>query len=306
MYKTVKGGVRRLNLNNLAYYWAEAFRSLYRNSWLCLAAVGTIIVSLLILGSSLLLVFNANYLAKQVESEVELSVFIVEDTKKQKIKDLGQQIESLDGVKSVEFISRDRALEEFKESFGERKEALVGLEENNTLPNSYRVKAVSTKLVPQIAGQVEELDGVEYARYGQGVVENLMSISNWVRTAGSALVVLLGAAAVFLIATTIRLSVYSRRREIGIMKILGATNWFIRVPFILEGMMLGLLGGLAAVVIIYYGYQSLLVRMGSTLPFMQLIDQQELILYILGGLLGAGLLLGIVGSAISVRRFLKI
>jgi len=295
-----------LNLNNIGYYWAEAFKSLYRNSWLCLAAVGTIVVSLLILGSSLLLVLNVNHLADRVESGVEISVFIEEDVEEEELENLGEEIKTLGGVESVEFISRDRALEELKESFGEKKEALAGLEENNTLPRSYRVKALSTSLVPSVAQKIELLDGVEKVRYGRGVVEKLMVISRWVRTTGVAVVVLLGAAAVFLIATTIRLSVYARRREIGIMKVLGATNWFIRMPFMLEGMVLGLLGGLVTAGIIYFGYHSLVARVNSTLPFIQLIDESQIINYTLGGLTGLGLLLGILGSAISVRRFLKV
>lgn len=295
-----------MGLKNIGYYWTEAFKSLYRNSWLCLAAVGTIIVSLLILGSSVLLVLNVNQLADRVESGVEISVFIEDDVEEEELESLGQQIEYLGGVKSVEFISRDRALEEFKESFGEQKEALIGLEENNTLPNSYRVKTLSTGLVPEVAGKIEKLDGVEKVRYGQGVVEKLMTVSHWVRTTGLVVVVLLGTAAVFLIATTIRLSVYARRREIGIMKVIGATNWFVRMPFILEGMILGLLGGLIAAGIIYFGYNSLVVRVNSTLSFIQLINEPEIIYYTLGGLAGLGLLLGILGSAVSVRRFLNV
>jgi cell division transport system permease protein len=295
-----------LTFNNIIYYWAEAFKSLYRNSWLSLAAVGTIVISLFILGSSLLLVLNVNHLADRVESGVEISVFIKEGVEEEELEDLGEQIQQLGGVESVNFISRERALEELKESFGERQEALTGLEENNTLPDSYRVKALSTELVPSVAEKIEGLAGVENVRYGRGVVERLMVISQWVRTMGMAIVVLLGIAAVFLIATTIRLSVYARRREIGIMKILGATNWFIRMPFMLEGMLLGLFGGLITAGVIYMGYHTLVVRVNTALPFMQLISQSEMINYTLMGIAALGVLLGLLGSAISVRRFLKV
>jgi len=295
-----------LSLNNISYYWVEAFKSLYRNSWLSLAAVGTIIISLFILGSSVLLVLNVNHLADRVESGVEISVFVQESVSGEELVDLGEQIKFLGGVESVNFISRERALEEMKESFGERQDALAGLEEENTLPDSYRVKALSTDLVPSVAKKIEDLHGVEGVRYGHGVVEKLLVLSQWVRTMGLAIVVLLGVAAVFLIATTIRLSVYARRQEIGIMRILGATNWFIRMPFMLEGMLLGLLGGLVTSGVIYLGYSTLVLRVNETLSFIQLINQPQIINYTLLGITALGLLLGILGSAISVRKFLKI
>ncbi len=295
-----------MSLNNISYYWVEAFKSLYRNSWLSLAAVGTIIISLFILGSSVLLVLNVNHLADRVESGVEISVFVQESVSGEELVDLGEQIKFLGGVESVNFISRERALEEMKESFGERQDALAGLEEENTLPDSYRVKALSTDLVPSVAKKIEDLHGVEGVRYGHGVVEKLLVLSQWVRTMGLAIVVLLGVAAVFLIATTIRLSVYARRQEIGIMRILGATNWFIRMPFMLEGMLLGLLGGLVTSGVIYLGYSTLVLRVNETLSFIQLINQPQIINYTLLGITALGLLLGILGSAISVRKFLKI
>ncbi|MTI85793.1 MAG: ABC transporter permease [Firmicutes bacterium] len=295
-----------MSLNNISYYWVEAFKSLYRNSWLSLAAVGTIIISLFILGSSVLLVLNVNHLADRVESGVEISVFVQESVSGEELVDLGEQIKFLGGVESVNYISRERALEEMKESFGDRQDALAGLDEENTLPDSYRVKALSTDLVPSVAEKIEDLHGVDGVRYGHGVVEKLLVLSQWVRTMGLAIVVLLGVAAVFLIATTIRLSVYARRQEIGIMRILGATNWFIRMPFMLEGMLLGLLGGLVTSGVIYLGYSTLVLRVNATLSFIQLISQPQIIYYNLLGITALGLLLGILGSAISVRKFLKI
>jgi cell division transport system permease protein len=147
---------------------------------------------------------------------------------------------------------------------------------------------------------------VDQVRYGQGVVEKLMALSRWVRTAGLITMALLGAAAVFLIATTIRLSVFARRREIEIMKFLGATNWFVRFPFLLEGMILGLCGSLLASLVIYFGYLSLVGNLQLSLPFMELITDRRVIEPVLEGILLLGLLIGALGSMISMRRFLKV
>lgn len=295
-----------MNFNNIGYYWREAFNSLIRNSWLSLASIGTIIISLLILGSSVLVMLNVRQLADRVESSVEISVFVENGVSEEELENLGEQIKYLGGVESVKFISRDQALEELKESFGEKQEALAGLEENNTLPDSFRVKTLSTSLVPSVARKIEQLEGVEKVRYGHEVVEKLLVISRWVRTMGVAVVVLLGLAAVCLIITTIRMSVFARQQEIGIMRVLGATNWFIRMPFLLEGMVLGLLGGLITAGVIYFGYHSLVTKINSILPFMQLINDPKTINYTLTGLVILGLFIGALGSAISVRRFLKI
>lgn len=295
-----------MSFNNFFYYLRETFDSLCRNSWLSLASVGTIVVSLLILGSSALLVLNVQHLTDQVESSVEISVFIDENADEETIKVLGEDIKTMGGVESVTFISRDQALEELKESFGENRDALDGLRDNNTLPDSYRVKTFNTALVPGIAQELAELEAVEQVRYGSEVVERLMVITNWVRTMGLALVLLLGMAAVFLIGTTIRISVFARQREIGIMKVLGATNWFVRMPFLLEGMFLGLLGGLVSAGVIYYGYVSLVTKINASLPFIQLIHDMQIVIYVLSGLVVLGLLIGALGSAISIRRFLKV
>ncbi|MDD4335640.1 MAG: FtsX-like permease family protein, partial [Desulfotomaculaceae bacterium] len=151
----------------------------------------------------------------------------------------------------------------------------------------------------------EIYDQFDKVRYGQGIVEKMMDLSKWVRTAGLITMTLLGVAAVFLIATTIRLSVYARRKEIGIMKTLGATNWFVRFPFVLEGMMLGLAGSLIAVAVVYFGYISLIGNIQLSLPFVQLVTDRALIKPLMELLLLTGLVIGAVGSLISMRRFLK-
>lgn len=292
--------------NTILYYFREAATSLIRNSWLSIASVGTIIISLLILGSSLLLVLNVRQVASDVESSLEITVFLEEGLEQERLDEMEEEIKFVPGVAQVKFVTKEQALEDLKESFGDRAELLSGLEEDNPLPNSYVVKTREAVQVPVAARQLEELEGVEQVRYGQGVVENLLALTHWVRVWGSLALLVLGVAAVLLIATTIRMSVFARRREIGIMKMLGATNTFVRMPFMLEGMIIGLTGGLIAALLINFGYLSLLNKVMFSLPFIQLVDDPEIIYRILGGLLGAGFIIGALGSAISLRRFLKV
>jgi len=293
-------------INTIIYYFREAATSLVRNSWLTVASVGTIIISLLILGSSVLLVLNVREMASAMESSLEITVFLKDDVKQERLKTLEEEIEFVPGVTVATFVTKEQALVDLKESFGDKAELLNGLEDDNPLPNSFTVKTREAKMVPEAARQLVELEGVEQVRYGQGVVEKLLALTHWVRIWGSLALLVLGVAAVLLIATTIRMSVFARRREIGIMKSLGATNIFVRMPFMLEGMIIGLTGGLIAALLINYGYLSLLNKILISLPFIQLVDNPDIIYQVLGGLLGAGLIIGTLGSAISLRRYLRV
>ena len=295
-----------MSLNTFKYYLREAWTSLLRNSWLSVASVGTIIISLLILGSSLLLVLNVSYLTATVESSLEITVFLADGLKQNQMDQIAEEIKFIPGVTTVQFVSRTQALEELRTSFGERADILSGLDNDNPLPDSFRVKTRQADQVPAVAKQLGNISGAEQVRYGQGVVEKLLSLTHWVRLWGSITIVLLGLAAVFLISTSIRMSLFARRREIGIMKMLGATNFFVRMPFMLEGMLLGLVGALVAALIINFGYLSLLSKVIVSLPFIQLISDPVTLYRVLGGMLGLGFIIGALGSALSLHRFLRV
>jgi len=295
-----------MRLSTIRYYFREAFQSILRNSWLSAASVGVVAVSLLILGSSLLLVLNANNIAANLESSVEISVFLKDGATPEQIRSLEIRLRSMPEVSQVNFVSKQQALEEMKKNFGDKQDILAGLEDKNPLPDAFRIKTFTVEQVVPLARQIAAYEQVDQVRYGQGVVEKLLALSRWIRTAGLVAMVLLGLAAVFLIATTIRLSVFSRRKEIGIMKILGATNWFVRLPFLLEGMILGLAGSFLAVGAVYGAYFSLAGNIQLSLPFMQLVTDRRLIMPVMEGLLVLGLVIGAAGSMISMHRFLKV
>lgn len=253
-----------------------------------------------------MLVVNAEKLAQSVESSVEITVFLEEEVGKVERERIKEKIKEHAAVDTIEFISKEQALQDMKKSFGERADILDSLEGSNPLPDAFRVKTKTAEAVPATATALEKIKGVEQVRYGQGVVEKLLNITKWVRLASMVTLGLLTLAAVFLIATTIRMSVFARRREIGIMKMLGATNWFVRFPFMLEGIVLGLTGGLLAVLVVDLGYLSLLQKLKISLPFVQLVNEPRVILYILGSMIGLGILIGALGSWFSLRKFLKV
>lgn len=295
-----------MSFNTLVYYWREALQSIVRNSWLSIASVGTVAVSLIIVGIFALLVINTNEFANSLESGLEIRVILKDGQTRDSIKKIRADIEKLPGVSLAEFISRDQALEEMKRSLKNRKDILEGLQNDNPLPDAYRVRASRADQIPALAAGLEKLNGVDQVIYGQGLVERLISATRWIRWACAGILGILCLAAVFLISTTIRMSVFARRREIGIMVLLGATNWFVRFPYLLEGMILGFLGAALAGAAVYLGYISLVNYIDQFLPFIHPVTDQMMILTVLGGMLGTGLLIGTLGSTFSIRRFLKI
>ncbi|MDA8096086.1 MAG: ABC transporter permease [Desulforudis sp.] len=291
-------------LNALRYCLRQTLLSIARNFWLATASAAMITVSLLILGSFALVALNAGQFLNQVESEIEINVFL-RDTAQ--INDLGREIRALPGVERVSYIAKEQALDEMRESLGERRDILVGLEEDNPLPNSYRVRTANAEVVPAVAGAIEEMRGVEKVRYGQGYVEKLIMITRWVNAAALFAAGLLALAAVFLIMTTIRFSVMARRDEVEIMKYMGASNWFVRFPFLLEGMVVGFFGSSVAVLMLGFVYYYLLLQVDQvSLFFIQLVTDQRILGTLFGGLFGLGVFIGGLASSISIRKFLRV
>ncbi len=294
-----------MGVNTLAYFFKETARSLFRNTWLSLAATGTITVSLLILGASLLLVINTNRIALDLEQKLEIRVFLVPNLASNQVKQLEKRIYLVPGVARVSFVSKEKAMEDLRRGLGERKDILAGIKKN-PLPDAFQVKMARSEQIANAAAQISSLPGVEQVRYGQGTVEKLLLVTRWMRIAGIIIIGALILAALFLISSIIRLSVFARRQEISIMKVLGATNWFIRTPFLLEGVTLGFLGSFVAVVILYFSYWSFVQQVSMFVPFVPLVADQRLLFNLFGGLVGLGLLVGMVGSFFSVRKYLKV
>lgn len=290
-----------MKLRTFRNFFKEAFTSLVRNRWMSLASIGAVASVLIILGSFLILSINFNHILKDVESQVEITAYLLDSTDQLAIPKLKDQIGSLDGVTEVKFISKDDALEEFKQQVGP--ELLEGIP--NPLPNSFRVKVSSPEEIVEVARQIEKFEGIEEVKYGKGIVERLIKIVYWVRMVGAVIMAVFGAISVFIISNTIKLTVFARRREINIMKYIGATDWFVRWPFLLEGMILGLVGSSIAVGILAISYSYLCRAVQINVPMISLIPIEEFRIYALGFLL-IGMIIGAFGSSFSIKRFLRV
>lgn len=295
-----------MKLKTGEYFIQEVFHSLRRNNWMTFASIGTVAVSLFVLGVFLILVLNMNRLAGMLESQVQISVYLEDHLTDREKRQIGYDIESLQGIDSVTYVDRETAKKRLEERLGDQKYLLDALSEDNPLPDAFEVTVTTPAVVESAAGAIAAMQGVEEAKYGQDVVEHLFDITRLMRIFGFVLMGLLGGATLFIISNTIRLTVFARRKEIAIMKYVGATDWFIRWPFLLEGIVLGCIGGFIAAVALRSFYAAMAAKIYSTLAFFPLMPQYPFMNYVTLAILLAGIVIGAIGSVISLKRFLRV
>jgi len=295
-----------MRIKNLGYFFREALTSLSRNRLLSIATISTMTICIMLLGAAVLMTINTGNFMNRLEADIEIVAFLDNSLSKSELSDIEGEIEKLDGVKSVAFVSKQEALENMQKKFNDADYDLSKTLGKNPLPDTYSVKAENPKEVAALAQNVKAIPGVYKVNYGQGVVERLFQVTKWVRIISIGFIVLLAMGAVFLIATTIRLAVFARRKEIYLMKLIGSTDWFVRWPFFIEGIMLGLVGAAISVGLLAAGYSALVSNMQTALFFIPLVHQQNVLISLYLGLLATGAFLGIMGTFISLNRFLDV
>ena len=295
-----------MKVRTIEYYIREVFISLRRNNWMSVASIGTVAVSLFIFGMFLMMVMNMNKLAENMESQVQINVYLLDKVDREQARDIEKDLKEVEGVESVGFVTKDEAMERFKDRLGDQKTLLDALDETNPLPDSFEVTVTNPDLVKTAAEKMEKLDGVECAKYGQDVMEHLFEITRLLRIFGFTLMLVLAFATLFIISNTIRLTVFARRKEIAIMKYVGATDWFIRWPFVMEGMVLGLFGSIIAAMVLRTAYTAMAEKVYDTLAFFPLIPEQPFLTYITIVVVISGMVVGAIGSAVSIKKFLKV
>lgn len=295
-----------MKLRTTEYFVREVVVSMRRNRWMTFASIGTVAVSLFILGVFLLLVLNMTRLAAELESQVQIAVYLNDALTEEGRAEVEKMMRDMKSIAKIEYVPREQALERLQERLGDQKYILDALGDQNPLPNSYDVTVTKPELVGSTAFAIADLYGVDEAKYGQDVANHLFDITKLIRLFGFVLMVLLTGATVFVISNTIRLTVFARRKEIAIMKYVGATDWFVRWPFILEGIALGFIGGGLSALAIRSFYAAMAAKVYSTLTFLPLLPQYPLMDYVTGALIIAGIFVGILGSTVSLKRFLEV
>ncbi|MGP2528514.1 permease-like cell division protein FtsX [Acidaminococcus sp. LBK-2] len=288
------------------YYIKETFTSLKRNSLMSIASISTVALSILVLGMFLTMVLNVNNLASHLENQVQVTIYMDDSASQEQLKQMEKVLRSTEGIVKVTPRTKEEALGEFKKRLGEQQKLLAALGEDNPFPASFEIQVDHPERIPQLVAQVQQMPGVETAKFGQEVVERLFQLTRVLRLGGILLIVLLAIATLFIISNTIRITVFARRREVNIMKYVGATDWFIRWPFLLEGMLMGFVGAVIASVILFQGYNAIQAKIYGTLAFFPMLPSWPTMGYLSAGLICVGTLIGALGSSISLRKFLDV
>ena len=292
--------------SSLGYFLKETLHSLVRNKFMAVASVLTVTLSMFILGVFLAVVLNMNHMAGYLESQVEMSVYLKDGLTTEQVMGVGRRLKALPELSDLSFTNKDQAMEEFRERLGDQAGILDAVN-GNPLPSSYQLSFSDPEALKSAASAVAKYEEVESVQYGQDIIEQLYKVSQAIRVSGIVLIVFLAGAELFIISNTIRLTVFARRREIQIMKYVGATNSFIRWPFLFEGMIIGLVGSGIASAVLWELYKVMLDEAAAAgLLFIPFIGIYPFMLHVTLLLLGAGILIGALGSAISIRKYMKV
>ncbi|MGI5891421.1 MAG: permease-like cell division protein FtsX [Bacillota bacterium] len=295
-----------MKISSFRYIIPQAFSSLKVNGWMTFAAIVTITISLFICSIFWLIIINLDANATDIESQVEIVAYIRDNVEEADYDNIKASIEQLDGVTSIQFISKEEGMKTMSEKFGEDSDLIAALDGANPLPDSYAVKADSPERVDNLAEAIESMEQIESVRYGQGSVEKLFSLTDTMRKAGFAIMALLGIGAIVLVVMAIRLTVYARRKEVMVMKWVGATNAFIRWPFLIEGILLGFFGAVIASVSSLIVYALASDYLSTAVSFITVIEVSQLWWQVFSFTALAGIVMGAFGSIISVARFLDV
>ena len=294
------------------YLIKQGAKNLYVNRMMSLAAIGVLIACLLLIGASLLFSMNVNSVIGYVEDQNELVAFMLDEADDQQLQQAEKQLNDMENVAKVEFVSKEQALEQEREKMGDEAWLLDGFEEENPYPNSFTIQVKDLSELEGTLAQINQISGLDYCAAPTDVASTISGIKHGVALAGIVIVAILAAVSLLIIANTIRLTVFSRRKEINIMKYVGATDVFIRLPFVVEGLLLGVISALVSFGLLWVGYhylsQWIATNQSSWITMISdnMVSFGDVAWPILGGFLAAGALSGAVGSMVFVRKYLKV
>ena len=295
-----------MKIRSLKYLGIEGIKNIWSNRTMSFASIGVLVSCLLLTGAAVLFSMNIDTAMKTIEGTNSVRVYMKQGLPTLSAVKAGEDIKKIDNIASCEFIPKDEAIQQYMDILGDKDgtmlEGMTG--KDNPLPDAFRVSFKDLSQYKQTVEQIKKISGVDTVNDYSDVAQKLTNLDRMVTTAGSWIIILLSIVSLFIISNTIRVTMFSRRLEISIMKSVGATNWFVRVPFIVEGMIIGLVSGGVASLLLNLVYQKMLTAVTSILLFNP-IDIGALSWKITLVFILAGTLFGAVGGVISIGRYLK-
>jgi len=288
-------------LRNILFYIKEAFLSTKKNGIISFATVISLTATLIIVGMFLLMSLNISIFLNNMESQLLAIAYLKDEISEEEVKILVQDASELQGVHEIRYISKEEAFQNLKEDLSEHEEILAGIQEN-PLPASIEIIVIEPQYLEEIAFQLEKYNGVEEVNYGGQLTRNLLLVFDFVRKTGIAIISILIFISILIMVSVIKISVHSRQQEIEIMSLVGATSWFIRWPFIIEGFLKGLLSSTLAVIVLVRGYYYYTNQLRMILPFINIAPDNLVLIRMTAFIIILGLFIGIFGSMISLRK----
>lgn len=297
--------------STIRYFLKEGFSGLKKNLLMTVASIIAVAACISIMSFSYCVVSNLQYMLDQMEDSIGISVFLKGDLNSEDIENMKTTISGLDHVTNVTYISPSDALDQLKDQWGADEDIFIGLDDsNNPLSHSFQVELDQIESQDAVLAELQKIEGVDKVEYGQSLSEMLMSVSNVFQIAGILIMLVLGVISVMIIINTIRISVMNRRVEINIMKYVGATDWFIRWPFIIEGIIIGLIGAILPMLVGMPMYGKTVSLFYNHIPFVENFVRFRVVgdvfSFVLPAALIFGILLGVVGSVTSIRKHLQV
>lgn len=287
----------------------DAFKSVIRNFSLSLASISCITITLIIVAIAIMASLNINNFTDEIEKDLTIVVFLDRDADANDIKDVKRELDKISNVEKITFISKDEVKEQMREESEVFAKVLDGYDEGESpLKDTYQVKVKEIEKIKATADRIKKIDSVSVVRYGEGMVEKLVSAFTSIKNVTYGVVIALIVVTVFLIVNTIKLTISARKREIGIMRLVGASNFTIKTPFIIEGMILGVLGSIIPIIFTTYGYMAFYKHFDGYLfsKLIVLIKPEPFIYTTSLMVIIIGILVGMIGSASAVKKYLKI
>lgn len=294
-----------MKLRTTKYIVKEGLINTYRNTLMSLASVGVVTASMIILGVFLVIATNLTHNTQKLKEQPQMQVFCDPELDDRQVMVIEQTIKSDSRVKKHTYVSKEQALEKAKEMLGGEQAVIEGLE-NDFMPVSFIIELNNLNDAQKVVEAFKAIPGVGNVRYSQARVDIILKIATWVQIGNAILIIILLAISMFIISNTIKLTVFARRKEINIMKYIGATDWFIRWPFVVEGVIIGLIGaaaGFIAISVLYWLFSSKIAEEVNIISLVNLGDLQFDVIYTFALV---GIVIGALGSTISIRKYLRV
>lgn len=295
-----------MKIHNIGYLLKEGIKNLWKNRTMSIASIGVLISCLLLTGCAVLVSLNLTSMMASIEGNNSVTVFLDDGLPSLSAIQVGEQIRSMENISECNFVPKDDALADMMDLLGDDGTILNGLDgDDNWLPDAYQISMYDLSKYDETMEQIQAIEGVDkYTDYGD-IATKLSNIDMIVRIASLIIIVVLGMVSLFIISNTVKVTMFTRRTEISIMKSVGATNGFVRIPFIVEGIIIGLISGGVSVAVLLFAYDRAVMALYNLAPFLTAVDIDPYIGYVIAAYAIVGALFGLFGGSISIGKYLN-